>query len=170
MTDSKRFARKGRVPRLTDTGRARRAADEATLLTIQLAENTKRTDITALELANSYARLTALSKLLGKTQKQLAEKVGITRRAFPNTSPSPRRRRKFSKSPPTTAGKTSISSTPSRKPMTRNRRPPAPFLTNWRAKQVKIPLRPLVDKLLDKAPTTATARDPLRRHRPAPHL
>ena len=73
MTDSKRFARKGSVPRLTDTGRARHAADEATLLLIKLAENTKRTDSTALELAHSYAQLTALSKPLGKTQKQLAE-------------------------------------------------------------------------------------------------
>ena len=82
MTDSKMFARKGSVPRLTDTGRARRDADEATLLSIQLAENTQRTDSTALERAHSYARLTALSKLLGKTQKQLAEKVGITTARF----------------------------------------------------------------------------------------
>ena len=82
MTDSKRFARKGRVPRLTDTGRARHAADEATLLTIQLAENTKRSDITALDLANSYARLMALSKSLGKTQKQVAQEQGIAQARF----------------------------------------------------------------------------------------
>ena len=70
MTDSKRFARKGSVPRLTDTGRARRDADEATLLRIQLAENTKRTDLTAIELANAYVRLMALEKPLGKTQNK----------------------------------------------------------------------------------------------------
>ena len=82
MTDSKRFARKGSVPRLTDTGRARRDADDATLLRIQLAENTKRTDITAIELANAYVRLMALEKPLGKTQKQVAEEVGTTQARF----------------------------------------------------------------------------------------
>ena len=82
MTDSKRFARKGSVPRLTDTGRARRDADEATLLRIQLAEYTKRTDITAIELANAYVRLMALEKPLGKTQKQVAEEVGTTQARF----------------------------------------------------------------------------------------
>ena len=82
MTDSKRFARKGSVPRLTDTGRARRDADDATRLRIQLAENTKRTDLTAIELANAYVRLMALEKPLGKTQKQVAEEVGTTQARF----------------------------------------------------------------------------------------
>ena len=82
MTDSKRFARKGSVPRLTDTGRARRDADDATLLRIQLAENTQRLDLTAIELANAYVRLMALSKPLGKTQKQVAEEVGTTQARF----------------------------------------------------------------------------------------
>ena len=77
MTDSTRFARTGSVPGLTDTRRARHAAYEATLLLIKPAENTKRTDRTALALANSYAHLMALSEPLGKTQKQVAQDLGI---------------------------------------------------------------------------------------------
>ena len=60
----------------------RHDTDEATILSIQLAENTKRSDITALELAHSYTRLMALSKPLGKTQKQVAEEQGIAQARF----------------------------------------------------------------------------------------
>ena len=162
MTDSKRFARKGSVPRLTDTGRARRDADEATLLRIQLAEYTKRTDSTALELAHSYAQLTALSKPLGKTQKQLAEELGITQSRFSKYL-------SLSKAPEDGRQDLWLLSD-LRKAYDVNPTATVAMLTKWRQSPEKVPLRPLVDKLLNKAPTTATGhRDPPHRHRPAPH-
>ena len=157
MTDSKRFARKGSVPRLTDTGRARHAADEATLLLIKLAENTKRTDSTALELAHSYAQLTALSKPLGKTQKQLAEELGITQSRFSkylSLSKAPEDIQKVSSED----GRQDLwLLSDLRKAYDVNPTATVAMLTKWRQNPEKVPLRPLVDKLLNKAPTTATA-------------
>ena len=154
MTDSKRFARKGSVPRLTDT---RRAAEEATILSIQLAENTKRSDITALDLANSYTRLMALSKPLGKTQKQVAQQQSITQSRFSkylSLAKAPEDIQKLS-SEDGVQDLWLISDL--RKAYDINPTATLAMLNKWRQSPEKGPLRPLVDKLLDKAPTTATA-------------
>ena len=157
MTDSKRFARKGSVPRLTDTGRARRDADEATRLRIQLAENTKRTDLTAIELANAYVRLMALEKPLGKTQKQVAEEVGTTQARFSKylaLSKAPENIQKVSSED----GLQDLDLLYNlKKAHDSDPKATTAMLTKWRQDPEKIPLPPLIDKLLGKAPTTATA-------------
>ena len=157
MTDSKRFARKGSVPRLTDTGRARRDADDATRLRIQLAENTKRTDLTAIELANAYVRLMALEKPLGKTQKQVAEEVGTTQARFSKylaLSKAPENIQKVSSED----GLQDLDLLYNlKKAHDSDPKATTAMLTKWRQDPEKIPLPPLVDKLLGKAPTTATA-------------
>ena len=156
MTDSKRFARKGRVPRLTDTGRARRPADEAALLTIQIAENTQRTNSTAIERANSYARLMALSKPLGKTQKRVAEELGTNQSRFSKylaLSRAPEEIQKVSSEDGLQdIGLLSLLKTA----YEANATATTTLLTKWRKDPEKIPLRALVEKLLNKAPTTAT--------------
>ena len=53
-------------------------SDEGQVLLIQFAENTQRTDITALERGQALLRLTTLLKPQGKTQKQIAEMVHLT--------------------------------------------------------------------------------------------
>ena len=157
MTDSTRFARTGSVPGLTDTRRARHAADEATLLLIKPAENTKRMDRTALALANSYTRLMTLSEPLGKTQKQVAQDIGIAQSRFSrflSLSKAPEEIQKVS-SEDGLQDLWLLSDL--RKAYDINPTATLAMLTKWRQSPDKGPLRPIVDKLLDKAPTTATA-------------
>ncbi len=157
MTDSTRFARTGSVPGLTDTRRARHAAYEATLLLIKPAENTKRTDRTALALANSYTRLMTLSKPLGKTQKQVAQEQGITQARFSkylSLAKAPEEIQQISSED----GLQDLGLLSDfKKAYDADPTGTVAMLTKWRQSPDKGPLRPIVDKLLDKAPTTATA-------------
>ena len=157
MTDSKMFARKGSVPRLTDTGRARRDADEATLLSIQLAENTKRSDLTAIELANAYTRLMALYKPLGKSQKQVAQQQGVTQARFSKYLSLAKAPEEIQKISSEDGLQDLWLLSDLRKAYDANPTATLAMLNKWRQNPEKGPLRPIVDKLLGKAPTTATA-------------
>ena len=157
MTDSKMFARKGSVPRLTDTGRARRDADEATLLSIQLAENTKRSDLTAIELANAYTRLMALYKPLGKSQKQVAQQQGVTQARFSKYLSLAKAPEEIQRISSEDGLQDLWLLSDLRKAYDANPTATLAMLNKWRQNPEKGPLRPIVDKLLGKAPTTATA-------------
>ena len=231
MTDSKTFAREGRVQGLTDTGRARRPAaeaarvplsqerdatgphpsnlvgthtpddpnprrvgtrrsraiskssivttitailrpentDEDELLMIQMAENTQRMDLTSLDIAHTLTRLAARFKPRGTTQKQLAQRMGIAQSRFTKYLA-------LSKAPEEIQ---TLSSNDGIQDLnllydlnkTYQAEPKATLamLAKWRKDGQNTPLRPLVDKLLDKAPTTAVAIE-IRSGDTDPHL
>ncbi len=166
MTNAQPFAQAGRGPRLTDPGRARPLApaargpaiaailrhdevDDDTRRLFEMAKNVPRPAITAVERANAIARLVALSKPRGKTQKQVAEDLHL-----PQSSLS--KYLAIAKAPAEIQRVSSEDGLQDiellyllKKAHDANPQGTAALLAQWRRDQNRPPLRPIVHQLID---------------------